>query len=158
MSTYPQKIVVKGEENCLKFRGKAGEAIKPGMTLKWSTTVAGTVLKNTLVADTIPPLIMIAQEDVTVGEGVFADTTTPTANSYATGDEVPFIVPAPGTIVELLLGDSQSIALGDWIVLATGGLHAELATAASEVRIGVAIEAAESSTSNVSVFAKVMCC
>jgi len=121
----------------------AAEAITPGMLVE-PTPGAATIRKHATQGGNVLP--MFAFENELEGEGINDD--------FASGDKIQVWIPGRGDIVNALLRDEETIAIGDWLMSdGEGRLMALAITAgesadpeASRPAVGVAIEAVDLST------------
>jgi len=120
----------------------AGEAgIYPGMLLKLNSS--GQVIKYTTLGGAYGDEVLVAMEDALQGHSV--------DDAYTSGEIVGYIIPVPGTVLNMLVAVDEEIAIGDKVVSEGTGMLCELgnlesADSAGRV-IGVAIEAADLSDS-----------
>jgi hypothetical protein len=125
-----QTIKVK-KFNDVVIERAAAAVIIPGNVLE--LTSSDTVQKCATAAGKWAYLI--ALEDALQGKGI--------NDNYAAGDRVQVWVAGKGDVALLLLEDEQTIVIGDFIELATGGRVRKFT---SGVAIGIAVEAKDLSS------------
>lgn len=165
MSTRPEKIILKGEDQCIKYslpRAAAFTTCQPG-----TFALPGASGELVVNADELNSasgsgsLKMIVLEDSTGGNSIFSDGASDTSGYiYSSGNQVPVAVLQPGCIVECLLDSSVTItAVGTALCINELGkvrLFTGSTTTATEMLIGYAMEAISSLTNNVTVYVKTM--
>lgn len=124
---------------------KAGEAgIYPGMQVKFNSD--GDVIKHSTEGGEFGDEMIFADEDALQGKTV--------SQVYTSGDIVSLIIPAKGTVLNLLIIDEEDIAIGDKIISDGTGKFKEVMSLPSDkvlgCVVGVAAEANDLTGSNTS--------
>jgi len=122
---------------------EASEACTPGMLVE-PVPGATTIRNHATQGGNVLP--MFAFENELEGEDIDDD--------FAAGDKIQVWIPGRGDIVNALLRDEETIAIGDWLMSDGEGRLMELAITAGESgeveatrpAVGVAIEAVDLST------------
>ena len=119
------------------------EAVTPGMLLQPTSGAATIEVHDTQGGNVLP---MFAFENELEGEGIDDD--------FADGDKIQVWIPGRGDIVNALLRDEETIAIGDWLMSDGEGRLMLLAITAGESgeveasrpAVGVAVNAVDLST------------
>lgn len=143
MATSVQEIFITPYGTCIKKEALAGGAINPGNLVIYS---GATVVVNA-TADDADGMILVADKDITNGGA--------TDTAYASGDVVGYRRPLPGEVVNLILADSQTIAVGAELATATGGQVKAPAVAGTAVKF-IAKEAVTTSGATAFIKAEVL--
>lgn len=140
MSSSENTILVRGNRGA-KREAPAGEAgIYPGMGLSFQTD--GDVVKQAAaVGEAIKSAEIIAVEDMIQGATV--------TTVYTAAMPVFYYVPQPGDIINILVKDGETIAIGDKLVPEGGGTGLYVEAAGTEARYPwIAMEAVSPSGAN----------
>lgn len=126
------RIHLKGEYR--QEEAVAGEAdIYPGMLLKLNS--AGAVVKHTTLGGAIGDENLVAAEDALQGKSV--------ADVYTVGEIVTYLIPVPGTVLNVLVAVDENIAIGDKLVSEGTGMLAEIGSLESATLTGKVVGVSE---------------
>ena len=113
--------------------GQTDEAITPGHLIEYGGT--NDIQKHS--TDGGFAIKAFALENDLVGDDL--------DDAYATGEAVQFGVCAPGTEINAILADNQTVAVGEFLVSAGDGTLREATSDAAGVYVAVALEAVTTS-------------